>query len=170
MRLAELNRADRAAFVTVLGAVFEHAPWVADAAYEARPFASRATLHDAMMAAVARAPEGERVDFLNRHPELGSRADVVRDLTPASRDEQLSAGLTRLSPDEAAWFRARNRAYREKFGFPFIVAVRRLTKAGIMAAFERRLAGTRDAECAEAFREIGWITRLRLDGLIEDGD
>ena len=170
MRLAELNRADRAAFVAALGAVFEHAPWVAEAAYAARPFASRAALHDAMMAVVARASEAERLAFLNRHPELGSRAAVVRDLTPDSHDEQMSAGLTRLSPDEAVWFQARNRAYREKFGFPFIVAVRRLTKAGIMAAFEHRLGGARDDEIAQAFREIGWITRLRLDGLIENGD
>ena len=170
MRLAELNRADRAAFVAALGAVFEHAPWVAAAAFDARPFASRAALHAAMMAVVERAPEAEQVDFLNRHPELGSRAEIVADLTPDSRQEQMSAGLTQLSPAEAAWFREHNRAYRARFGFPFIVAARRLTKQGIMDAFERRSAGTRADELAQALREIGWITGLRLADLVEDGD
>ncbi len=170
MRLAELNQADRAQFVAALGAVFEHAPWVADTAYAARPFASRDALHGAMMAAVERAPADRRVEFLNGHPELGSRAEIVADLTRDSRDEQMSAGLTRLSADESAWFQARNRAYREKFGFPFIIAVRRHTKQGIMDAMERRLAGAVDAELAQALREVGVITRLRLDGLIEDGD
>jgi len=170
MRLAELNGADRAGFVGALGAVFEHAPWVAAAAYDTRPFATRAALHAAMMAAVERAPEAQRIAFLAGHPELGSRAEIVAELTPDSRREQMSAGLTQLTPDEFAWFQARNRAYREKFGFPFIVAVRRLTKQGIMDAFERRLAGSCDAELAAALREIGWITRLRLDEFIEDGD
>jgi 2-oxo-4-hydroxy-4-carboxy-5-ureidoimidazoline decarboxylase len=170
MRLAELNQVDRAGFVQALGAVFEHAPWVAEAAYPARPFATRAALHAAMMAAVERAPEARRIAFLAGHPELGSRTEIVADLTPDSRKEQMSAGLTRLTPDEAAWFQARNRAYREKFGFPFIVAVRRLTKQGIMDAFERRIAGSRDDELAAALAEIGWITRLRLDDVIEDGD
>jgi 2-oxo-4-hydroxy-4-carboxy-5-ureidoimidazoline decarboxylase len=170
MRLVELNGADRAAFVRALGALFEHAPWVAEAAYDARPFASRAALHAALMAAVERAPEARRIAFLNGHPELGSRAEIVADLTPASRSEQMSAGLTHLSPEEFAWFQARNRAYRERFGFPFIIAVRRHTKQGIMDAFERRLAGTRDVELAAALGEIGWITRLRLDAVIQDGD
>lgn len=167
MRLAEINQADRAGFVRRLGHVFEHAPWVAEAAFEARPFAGLAALHDAMMAAVERAPAAQQIEFLNAHPELGSRAEVVPDLTDDSRDEQMSAGLTRLSADEAAWFRDRNRAYRAKFGFPFIVAVRQHTKNSIMAEFERRLAGAPEQERARALAEIGVITRLRLDGLIE---
>jgi 2-oxo-4-hydroxy-4-carboxy-5-ureidoimidazoline decarboxylase len=169
MRLAELNDADRAGFVRALGPVFEHAPWVAEAAFEARPFASRDALHAAMLDAVARAPAVRQVAFLNGHPELGSRAEVVADLTAASRREQLSAGLTRLTPDEATWFQERNRAYRRKFGFPFIIAVRRHSKQSIMAEFERRLAASADAERAEALREIGWITRLRLDDAVADG-
>jgi len=170
MRLAEVNQADRAGFVRLLGHVFEHAPWVAEAAFEARPFASRAALHAAMAAVVERAPPAQQIAFLNAHPELGSRAEIVPDLTADSRDEQISAGLTRLSPDEAAWFAARNRAYREKFGFPFIIAVRRHSKQGIMDAFERRLGGTPDDERAQALREIATITRLRVDSLIEAGD
>lgn len=170
MRLAEVNQLDRASFVRLLGPVFEHAPWVAEAAFAARPFAGHAALHDAMVAAVARAPAAEQIAFLNAHPELGSRAEIVPDLTAASRDEQTQAGLTRLSPDEAAWFRERNRAYREKFGFPFIIAVRQHAKPAIMAAFERRLGGTPDAERAQALREIAAITRLRLDGIIAEND
>jgi 2-oxo-4-hydroxy-4-carboxy-5-ureidoimidazoline decarboxylase len=170
MRLAEVNDADRTTFVARLGHVFEHAPWIAEAAHAARPFASRAALHDAMTAVVARAPAARQIDFLNAHPELGSRAEIVPDLTADSRDEQMSAGLTRLSPDEAAWFAARNRVYRERFGFPFIIAVRRHTKQSIMDAFERRLQATQEVERAQALREIGIITRLRLDAVIEDGD
>jgi OHCU decarboxylase len=170
MQLAEINQADRATFVRLLGHVFEHAPWVAEAAYDARPFADRAALHAAMTAVVARAAPARQVAFLNAHPELGSRAEVVPDLTASSRFEQTSAGLTRLSPDEATWFRARNQAYRARFGFPFIIAVRRHTKQSIMDAFERRLAGQPDDERAQALAEIAAITRLRLDGMIEDGD
>jgi 2-oxo-4-hydroxy-4-carboxy-5-ureidoimidazoline decarboxylase len=169
MRLAEVNQADRATFVQRLGHVFEHAPWVAAAAFDARPFADRAALHEAMVAAVERAPPAQQIDLLNAHPELGSRAEIVADLTADSRDEQISAGLTRLSPDEAAWFKARNQAYREKFGFPFIVAVRQHSKQSIMDAFERRLADTPDAERAQALREVALIARLRLDNLIADG-
>jgi 2-oxo-4-hydroxy-4-carboxy-5-ureidoimidazoline decarboxylase len=170
MRLAEVNQADRATFVRLLGHVFEHAPWVAEAAFAARPFANVAALHAAMAAVVERAPPAEQIAFLNAHPELGSRAEIVADLTADSRDEQNSVGLTRLSPDEAAWFREHNQAYREKFGFPFIIAVRRHDKRAIMDAFERRLGGAPDDERAQALREIAAITRLRLDGLIEDGD
>ena len=170
MRLAEVNHADRATFVGLLGHVFEHAPWVAEAAFATRPFANRVALHAAMMAAVERALPAQQVAFLNAHPELGSRAEIVPDLTADSRHEQMSAGLTRLSPDEAAWFGARNRAYREKFGFSFIIAVRRHSKQGIMDAFERRLGGTPDDERAQALREIATITRLRLDSLVEGDD
>jgi 2-oxo-4-hydroxy-4-carboxy-5-ureidoimidazoline decarboxylase len=170
MRLAEVNHAGRATFVRLLGHVFEHAPWVADAAFAARPFADVAALHAAMTAAVAGAPAERQLAFLNAHPELGSRAEVVADLTADSRHEQTTAGLTRLSPAEAEWFQARNRAYRERFGFPFIIAVRAHTKQSIMDAFERRLAGDRDTERVQALREIATITRLRLDGLIEKGD
>lgn len=170
MRLAEVNRADRATFVGLLGHVFEHAPWVAEAAFAARPFASVAALHDAMAAVVEHAPATEQIAFLNAHPELGSRAEIVPDLTADSRDEQNSAGLTRLSPAEAAWFRDHNRAYREKFGFPFIIAVRRHGKQAIMDEFERRLGGTVAAERAQALHEIATITRLRLDSLIEEDD
>jgi 2-oxo-4-hydroxy-4-carboxy-5-ureidoimidazoline decarboxylase len=170
MRLAEVNHADRATFVRLLGHVFEHAPWVAEAAFDARPFADRAALHDAMTTVVARAPAARQLAFLNAHPELGSRAEVVPDLTADSRHEQTSTGLTRLSPDEAAWFRTHNHAYRARFGFPFIIAVRQHTKQSIMDAFERRLAGDPDAERTQALAEIATITRLRLDSLIEDGD
>jgi 2-oxo-4-hydroxy-4-carboxy-5-ureidoimidazoline decarboxylase len=170
MRLSRVNAASRAEFVDLLGAVFEHAPWVADAAYEARPFPDRAHLHAAMMAAVEASPAERQIAFLNGHPELGARAEIVADLTADSAAEQMSAGLTRLSAAEFDWFRARNRAYRDKFGFPFIIAVRRHTKQAILDTFERRLQGEPEEERAQALREIAVLTRLRLDTLIEDGD
>lgn len=169
-RLSELNSADRQGFVACLGGVFEHSPWIAEAAYDARPFADRARLHGAMMAVIERAAPERQIAFLNAHPELGARAEIVPDLTTESRNEQMSAGLNRLSPDEFAWFQTRNQAYRARFGFPFIIAVRHHSKQSIMDDFERRLAGTPAAERAQALREIAAITRLRLDDLIEEDD
>lgn len=163
MNSAAVNALDRAAFEAAFGPVFEHAPWVAAAAWDARPFPDADALHQACIAVLAAAPAERRLAFLNAHPELGAAAEIVDTLTLESRDEQMSAGLTSLTPGEAAWFAAMNRRYRARFGFPFIIAVRRCTKAGIVAAFERRLDGGAACEIDRAFEEIGWIARLRLD-------
>lgn len=164
--LSCINRADRTEFVAMLGGVFEHSPWVVDEAYAARPFAGLDALHGAMMAVVEAAPRARRLALLNAHPDLGARAEVVPDLTPDSLNEQMSAGLTRLDPEEFAWFARCNRDYRERFGFPFIIAVRQHTKAEIIARFEAALVAEPEAELARAIGEIGRITRLRLAGLV----
>jgi 2-oxo-4-hydroxy-4-carboxy-5-ureidoimidazoline decarboxylase len=165
--LASLNTADRRRFVAALGAVFERSPWVAERAWAARPFASVDALHAAMMAGVYRAARADQVRLLRAHPDLAGRAARAGALTDASTAEQAGAGLDRLTDEEYARFERLNRAYRERFGFPFIVAVARHDTAGILAAFERRLSHSLDEEIAAALGQVADITRLRLARLLE---
>jgi 2-oxo-4-hydroxy-4-carboxy-5-ureidoimidazoline decarboxylase len=162
IHLEELNSGARETFIDVVGEVFEHAAWVAEAAFAARPFATVAALHEAMMRPVREAPTERQLHFIRGHPELGSKAARAGDMTDASKAEQGGLGLNRLSEEEFARFERLNKAYRERFGFPFIVCVRRHTRDSILAQFERRLAHDADSERARALAEIGLITRLRL--------
>ena len=166
MTLAELNAADRAAFVAALGSVFEHSPWVAEAAYERRPFASIAELHDAMVDVVQRAPADAQLALIRAHPELAGKAAVRGGLTAASNAEQAGAGLSACSPEEYAKLTALNARYTAKFGFPFVLAVKGYDRAGVIAQFERRIEHTRDEELAESLRQIGRIAAFRLDALL----
>lgn len=163
--LARLNALDRAAFTAALGGVFEGSPWVAEAAFAERPFASLAALHEAMMAVVRKAPRWRRLALLRAHPDLAGKAARSGRLTVDSRAEQASAGLDRLTDDEYIRFDRMNAAYRRKFGFPFIVCVRNHGKESILAAFERRLGNDSDAEVSAAVEEVGTIARLRLEAL-----
>ncbi|MGU3468125.1 2-oxo-4-hydroxy-4-carboxy-5-ureidoimidazoline decarboxylase [Methylobacterium sp. C33D] len=164
--LDRLNALERDAFVAYLGGVFEHAPWVARAAHGAAPFAGLADLHGAMMAAVRGAPPEVRLAFLNGHPELAGPEARARAMTADSAQEQGSAGLDRLTEADAAAFDRLNAAYRHRFGFPFIVAVRGRDLREIRALFEERLARAVADEEATALEEIGAITRMRLDRLV----
>ena len=141
-------------------ALFEHSPWV-EARADARP--SSGDRHADLMAVVHEATPEEQLALIRAHPELAGKAAVDGGLTEASAAEQASAGLDRLTPAEFDRFHALNRAYREKFGFPFIICVRLSDKAGILAAMERRLGNDRAAEIANAIDEIGRIVRLRLE-------
>jgi 2-oxo-4-hydroxy-4-carboxy-5-ureidoimidazoline decarboxylase len=162
--LEELNASDRAAFVTALRDIFEHAPWVAERAYAGRPFGSVAALHDAMMQAVRAAPRHQQLAFLRGHPELAGKVARAGAMTAESKTEQGGLGLDRLSDADFARFERANTAYAKKFGFPFIVCVRNHKLAeSILAVFEQRVGNDPDAEFAAALTEIGQITRLRLD-------
>jgi 2-oxo-4-hydroxy-4-carboxy-5-ureidoimidazoline decarboxylase len=156
-----LNALQPSGFVEQLAEVFEHAPWVAEAAAASRPYPTVTALHDAMIAVVRAAPPDRLHAFIAGHPELGSRVQRT-ELTDHSQAEQGSLGLDRLSPAEFERFSRSNAAYRKKFGFPFIICVRRHTRDSILAQFERRLANDVDRERAAALTEIGLITRLRL--------
>jgi 2-oxo-4-hydroxy-4-carboxy-5-ureidoimidazoline decarboxylase len=156
-----LNALQPGSFVAELAEVFEHAPWVAEAAATGRPYPTVAALHEAMMQAVRAAPRERQSAFIAGHPELGSRVKRA-DLTQASQAEQGGLGLDRLSAEEFDRFSRLNAAYREKFGFPFIICVRRHTRDSILRQFERRLAHDLETERAQALAEIGLITRLRL--------
>jgi len=164
--LAQVNAMPAAEFRAAFGGVFEHSPWVAERAFAARPFASVDALHAAMADAVKGAGDEAKLALLRAHPELAGREAQAGTMTGDSTFEQGGAGLTALSREEMARISDLNRRYREKFGFPFIIAVRQNTKAGIFSEFERRLAHERDAELGAALGQVFVITRLRLDGLV----
>ena len=157
--LDALNAASAADFTAALGAVFEDAPWVAERAAAARPFATVAALHEAMLAVARAAPTERILSFLRGHPELGGAAAAAGAIGAASMAEQSALGLQRPEDDAFAML---NRAYSDRFGFPFILCVRRHTRASILAEFKRRLDNDPAAERDAALREIGFITRLRL--------
>ncbi len=144
-------------------ALFEHSPWVVARAFAAAPFPDKCALHAALMRVVEDATEAEQLGLIRAHPELGAQ-EVP--LTEASLAEQHGAGLRALSPAEFARFTALNAAYREKFGFPFIVCVRlQPGKAAILDIFAKRLENDAAMEKAQALREIGSITWLRLQDM-----
>lgn len=166
--LESLNRASRAEVEHLLGGIFEHSPWIAARAVESRPFASIVALHAAMVAVVRQASREERLALLRAHPDLAGRAARAGALTSASASEQSSAGLDRLDDEEYERFGRLNAAYREKFGFPFIIAVRRHDKQQILATFETRLGNTEAQEVETALAQVFEIARLRLAGLIAE--
>jgi 2-oxo-4-hydroxy-4-carboxy-5-ureidoimidazoline decarboxylase len=163
-----VNRLSREGFVERLGPVYEHTSWVAEQAYGGRPFNGFDGLHGAMVRAVEEAPEGRRMALILAHPDLAGRAAMAGELTLASKREQASAGLDALSPGEYREFHRLNDAYKEKFGFPLIFAVREHTKETILAGAERRLEHSRPEEIETALAEISKIARLRLEDLVEE--
>jgi 2-oxo-4-hydroxy-4-carboxy-5-ureidoimidazoline decarboxylase len=167
LTLDQLNASDAASFVAAVGDIFEHGPWVAEAAFAMRPFGTVAALHEAMMQAVRAAPRAELIAFLRGHPELGGRVARAGAMTADSRSEQGGLGLDRLSEEEFARFERLNAAYALKFGFPFIIGVRRHTRDSILAQFERRTGNDVETELAAALTEIGHITRLRLAAKVD---
>lgn len=166
--LAALNAMNRDAFVAVLGPAFENAPWVADGAWPARPFASVAALHTAMLNVVRRAPDERQLAFLCGHPELAGREAQSGTMTAESTGEQRSAGLNALTAAERDELQSLNRAYRQRHGFPFIIAVRANTKQQIFDALRIRLAQTTENERGAALKQIGLITRGRIDALVSE--
>jgi 2-oxo-4-hydroxy-4-carboxy-5-ureidoimidazoline decarboxylase len=159
-----LNALSRAGFVARLGAIYEHSPWVAERAFDSRPFADLDALHAAMQAVMLRASPEEQLALIRAHPELLGKLEAAQ-LTESSRGEQAGAGLDRCTAEQKSRMRSLNAAYREKFGFPFIVAVKGLDWSGIIERMERRMASSRDEELATALHEIGRIARLRLEAL-----
>jgi 2-oxo-4-hydroxy-4-carboxy-5-ureidoimidazoline decarboxylase len=164
--LTTLNAMDRDAFVAVLGPAFENAPWVAAEAWSERPFASVAALHAAMLDVVRRAPEQRRLAFLCGHPELAGREAQSGTMTAESTGEQSSAGLNALTGAERDEMQRLNRAYRERHGFPFIIAVRANTKQQIFEAMRARTSQATEIERGVAIEQIGLITRGRIDALV----
>lgn len=158
--LDQLNAMDAAGFSAALAGVFEHTPWVAERARADGPFKTVTALHAALMDTVRTAPHDQQLAFLRGHPELADK--VAKGLTAESQSEQGGLGLNSLSGAEFERFTKLNAAYREKFGFPFIVCVRRHTRDSILRVFEQRLHDNAGAELAAALTEIGHITRLRL--------
>ena len=162
MTLEALNRSSREDFVRLLAGVFEHSPWVAEAVFDDRPFASHLALHTAMCEAVRDAGEDAQVALIRAHPDLVGLT-VMSDV---SAREQAAAGLTQLSDDETARFHAYNAAYRDRFGFPFVICARRNKKEAMLRAFPERLGHTREQEIQTALEQIFQIASFRLDDVL----
>ena len=160
--LDDLNHAAPADFCAAVGETFELAPWVAETVASKRPFASVTALHEAMMGVVRAAPRERQIEFLRGHPDLAGKAARAGALTEESRHEQASVGLDSLSEVDFQRFHHLNDAYKAKFGFPFIVCVRRHTRDSILDQFERRLRHDAAGEFTAALQEIFFITRLRM--------
>ena len=160
---------DRAAFAATYGHVFEHSPWIAEAAWDAGLPADADTaqgLHRALCEALAPAPASRKLDLIQAHPDLAGKLAHAGRLTAESTNEQASAGLDRLTDEERATFTRLNDAYQTRFGFPFIIAVKGLTKAEILAAFNRRLNNDRVTVLATALAQVERIAFLRLQDLL----
>lgn len=168
--LASLNEAPTSEFVRVLGGVFEHAPWVAAIAAARRPFASASELLAAMQTVVAEADGERRLDLLRSHPELAGAAARSGNMTAESVTEQAGAGLDEISLERAALFEELNGRYRARFGFPFIICVRRHGRDSILSEFQRRSDLSLEAEREAALAEVVRIAALRLDGLLAGPD
>ncbi len=166
LAIEQVNDLNKEEFVAKFGSLYEHSPWVADEAWRKRPFHSFSELHGAFQAAVREAPQERQLDLIRVHPDLAGRAAVTGELTPESTREQASAGLDRLSPEEYEAFTRLNEAYKEKFGFPMIFAVRENTKESILAGAEARLENPKSEEIETALGEIAKIGHFRLQELI----
>jgi len=166
MTFAELNRLDRPSFTAALGHLFEHSPWVAEETWPKRPFRDAAELHANLSATMRAASRERQLALINAHPDLAGRLAQQNQLTAESTREQASAGLNRLSDAELAEFQHLNTAYRERFGFPFIICARLNAKNAILAAMRLRSTNSPDVEFQTALGEIEKIARLRLEDFL----
>lgn len=162
LTVEDLNQADEEQFVDALGGVYEESPWVAARTWSERPFSSIDDLQRAMVDVVRNASRDERLELLRAHPDLGERTEM----TDESREEQASAGLDQLGPAQYETFHRLNETYREKFGFPFIMAVKGESVDAIQQAMEDRIDHSRSEEFRTALDEVNAIAELRLDELI----
>ena len=159
---------NRATFVALFGAIYEHSPWIAEAVFDSGLTADLQTaeeLQAAMAAVVEAAPQARRLALLRAHPDLAGRLALRGELTPQSAAEQAGAGLGDCSPAEFQRFTALNEAYKAKFGFPFIMAVKGRSRGEILAAFERRVSQDQASEFRTALDEVHNIALLRLQEL-----
>ena len=164
--LEQLNALAPGEFAAALDGVFEHSPWVAQRTAAARPFTSRLQLLDSMRAAVRAATPAEQLALIRAHPQLGVRARAASPLTTASAGEQRRAGLASCTAAQATRLEQLNARYLERFGFPFILAVRGHDPHSIIAHFEHRLESELEAERATALNQIGAIAAYRLADMI----
>ena len=162
--LVQLNQISQEEFTQALGEIFEHTPAIARRTWDDRPFASTADLHAKMVTVVSAMTDAEKLALIQAHPDLGSKAKMAE----ASVSEQTGVGLDRLSVEEFDRFQFLNRSYREKFDFPFIVAVKNHTKTSILEAFKQRLDNSFETEMQQALAEICEIARFRIESAIRN--
>ena len=162
LSLERVNAMSRAEFVAAFGAVYEHSPWVAEAAWDSRPFAGRTALERAMQGAVVRAGRDRQLELLRRHPALGTR----RELAGPSRSEQAGAGILDADAALRAELASLNREYERRFGHPFILAVRGATLSDILDSCRLRVGADADSEFQESLRQVFRIAGFRLADLV----
>ncbi len=166
LNLEHLNTCDEQEFINHLAGIFEHSPWVAEQVVALRPFVSVDSLHASMVAAVANSSEQAKLTLIRIHPELAGKEVETGQLTAESSREQRGAGLDQCSAEELAQLRALNQAYRERFGFPFVIAVSGLDRRQILQQMQQRLANAKPQELDTSIEQIGRIAQIRLDQLI----
>ena len=169
-KLSDLNACGKDDFVAALANIFEYSPWIAEQAAAARPFAGVTQLFDAMKSAVDGAAPELRLALIKAHPDLADKTQRAAGVTESSSGEQHSLGLDRLSDAEYEAFERVNNAYRARFGFPYVVCVRRQTKDSVLRDFERRLPNDIATETQRSIEEICRIAALRLDLLVMSDD
>lgn len=166
--LAQLNACPPAEFVAALGGIFEHSPWVPERVVPLRPFRSIGALHAAMASAVDTADIPTQLALIRAHPELAGRAAIRGELTRESTSEQKGAGLSACTPAQFEKLQSLNAAYGQRFGFPFILAVKGHTPDTVIASLAQRVAHSPDEEHRTALQQIARIARFRLEELVED--
>ena len=163
MTFDQLNQIPETEFISSLGAIFEHSPWIVAAVAPQRPFSSLENLHEAMVSAVQNTTLETQLELIRAHPDLGAKLKMSQQ----SVSEQAGLGLDRLSPEEFERFSSLNSAYRNKFNFPFIIAVRNHTKTSILEHFVTRLEHSPELEIQTALEQIALIAKFRLHDLIQ---
>ncbi|MEC4802714.1 MAG: 2-oxo-4-hydroxy-4-carboxy-5-ureidoimidazoline decarboxylase [Jaaginema sp. PMC 1079.18] len=153
---------NQAAFTEALGEIWENTPAIAQQSWQNRLFTDITALHQSMVKVVQQMSPAEQLALIQAHPDLGSKTKMAQ----ASVQEQSQVGLNTLSSAEYQQFQSLNQAYQDKFGFPFIIAVKNHTKTSILAAFKRRLQNSLDAEKQQALTEISQIARFRLEAIV----
>ena len=159
MSLADVNAISAEAFVAAFNDIAEHSPWVAEEAAKARPYASRETMIEAFASATMKAGQDAQLALIRAHPDLATRAKLTED----SSREQRGAGLDTLTAEEFQLFTALNNAYKSRFDFPFIFAVKGATKHEILASFEERVGRDKDEEFRTALQQVCRIFRFRIE-------
>lgn len=164
--LEDLNRLPETEFISILSEIYEHSEWVPAAVVSQRPFANVGELRQCMEQAVESSSPVAKMQLIVSHPDLAGKLAKAGMLTDFSLREQAGLGLDRLSDEEYQRFSKSNRAYRQKFGIPFIICARLTTKAGVLEAFQKRQDNTVTEELAEAVLQIHLIAKHRLDDLV----
>jgi 2-oxo-4-hydroxy-4-carboxy-5-ureidoimidazoline decarboxylase len=165
--ISEINSLTEEDFVRIVGPVFEHSPWIAKAAAASRPFLNLDSLEKTLREIVLNSGETKQIELIRAHPDLVGRAALQGNLTNESTREQAAAGLGNLDVEEIRLFQKLNAAYREKFGFPFVICARLNKKEAILRGFDSRLQNSREDEIQTALGEIFKIAQLRLRDLVE---
>lgn len=160
--ITQLSQLSQTEFVASLDGIFEHSPWVAERTWEKRPFADVESLHHAMCEVMLNAPKAEQLALILAHPELAGKEAEAGTLTRESTGEQRGAGLDQCTPEELVRLRSLNARYKDKFAFPFIVAVKGMSRHQIMDSVEERLQNNEEQEFLRCLTEIGKIAGFRL--------